>query len=84
MQSIQQLDDPKNTHNDQCVLQKANVFPSSSSPPPNQRIRGAPRSLGGAPKNASNQKTDATLKNQLFKIYNFVAWPKKIRPLLRF
>ena len=31
MQSIQQLDDPKNTHNDQCVLQKANVFPS---PPP--------------------------------------------------
>jgi hypothetical protein len=35
-------------------------------------------------KNASNQKTDATLKNQLFKIYNFVAWPKKISLLLRF
>ena len=29
-------------------------------------------------KNASNQKTDATLKDQLFKMYNFVAWPKKI------
>ena len=34
-------------------------------------------------KNASNQKTDATLKNQLSKIYNFVSWPKKIRPLQR-
>ena len=33
MQSIQQLDDPKNTHNDQCVLQKANVFPSPPPPP---------------------------------------------------
>ena len=35
-------------------------------------------------KNASNQKTNTTLKNQLFKIYNFVACPKKIRSLLRF
>ena len=35
-------------------------------------------------KNAWIQKTDATLKNQLFKIYNFVAWLKNIRPLLRF
>ena len=26
-----------------------------------------------------NQKSDGTLKNQLFKIYNFVAWSKKIR-----
>ena len=34
-------------------------------------------------KNASNQKTDDTLKNQLFKIYNFVAWSKKIRQLQR-
>ena len=28
-------------------------------------------------KNALNQKTDATLKNQLLNIYNFFAWPKK-------
>ena len=34
-------------------------------------------------KNAPNQKTDATSKNQLFKIYNFVAWSKKIRQLQR-
>ena len=34
-------------------------------------------------KNPPNQKTDATSKNQLFKIYNFVAWPKKIRQLQR-
>ena len=34
-------------------------------------------------KYASNQKTDATSKNQLFKIYNFVSWPKKIRQLQR-
>ena len=34
-------------------------------------------------KNASNQKTDATWKNQLFNIYNFVAWSKKIRQLQR-
>ena len=32
-------------------------------------------------KNASNQKTDATLKNQLFKMYNFVTRPKKTCPL---
>ena len=32
-------------------------------------------------KNASNQKTDGTLKNQLYKINNFVAWSKKIHQL---
>ena len=32
-------------------------------------------------KNASNQKMNATFYNQLFKMYNFVAWPKKIRSL---
>ena len=40
MQSIQQVGDPKTTPNDQSI-----------PPPQNQRIRGAQRSLGGAPKN---------------------------------
>ena len=28
-------------------------------------------------KNASNQKMDTIFDNKLFKMYNFVAWPKK-------
>ena len=32
-------------------------------------------------KNASNQKMGATFNNQLFKMYNFVAWPKNILSL---
>ena len=37
----------------------------------------------GRIKNAPNQKTDATSKNQLFQIYDFIALPKKIRQLQR-
>ena len=29
-------------------------------------------------KNTSNQTMDTTFNNQLFQMYNFVAWPKKI------
>ena len=43
MQSIQQLDDPKTTQNDQCVLQKANVFPSLSFLLPQIKELEAPR-----------------------------------------
>ena len=32
-------------------------------------------------KNTSNQKMDAIFNNQLFRVYNFVAWPKNIRSL---
>ena len=32
-------------------------------------------------KDASNQKMDVTFDTQLFKMYNFVAWPKNIRSL---
>ena len=31
-------------------------------------------------KNASNQKTDGTLKDQLFEIYSFVAWQDSSTP----
>ena len=40
--------------------------PSLLPPPPNQRIRGAPRSLGGTPKNIPNAAVIALASRQIF------------------